>query len=171
METALPGSSSGKSLARSAILAAVRLLGSSDFADAIVDLTGMSRKTVKNLAREAATQLEDRSPHEYREVARGESRTAAEALLTGAFKRARPSELPENALIGPDALLAIVIDNEAASELSQWSEDERGYFNALAMAVAELTCAWYREARVRVPLRWQGASADCSQIRQKVSPR
>lgn len=129
-----------------AVKAALRLVGGADLADAIADLTGLSRKRVRALVAQAVKDLDDTETEEFRALPSRAERSPAERLLVQAFTRAaaaRTGDIPVAALTGPDQLMRLVTDDETASELMQWSEDEQGYFRAIAQRVAQLTCAWY----------------------------
>ncbi|WP_143465523.1 NACHT domain-containing protein [Kribbella sp. ALI-6-A] len=146
MEGGLPGSATGKPMGAAVVKAALRLVGGADLADAIADLTGLSRKRVKALVAQAVIDLSDTGPEEFRALPSHAERSPAEHLLVQAFTRAaatRKGDIPVAALIGPDQLVRLVTDDETVSELTQWSENEQGYFRALAHRVAELTCGWY----------------------------
>lgn len=146
MEGGLPGSATGKPIGAAVVKAALRLVGGADLADAIADLTGLSRKRVKALVAQAAMDLDDTEPEEFRALPSREERSPAEQLLVQAFTRAaaaRKGDLPVAALTGPDQLIRLVTDDDTASELSRWSEDEQSYFRAVAQRVAQLTCDWY----------------------------
>ena len=151
VDAALPGSSSGKPLSVALAKAALRLLGGSDVADAVADLTGISRKRVSAIVRAASRELEAQSSHEFRELdGRRGDRIAAEVLLTEAFRRAAATannqkDVPIAALEGPSALVGLIVDERARAQLADLSEDERGYFLALTHTVADLTCGWYME--------------------------
>lgn len=146
MEGGLPGSATGKPIGAAVVKAALRLVGGADLADAIADLTGLSHKRVKALVAQTVKDLDDTRPEEFRALPSSEERRPAEQLLVRAFTRAattRRGDIPIAALTGPEHLVRLVTDNETASELKQWNEDEQGYFRALAQGVAQLTCTWY----------------------------
>jgi hypothetical protein len=71
MATQLPGSSSGRTAGLSVTKAGLRLIGGTDLADVIADLTGLSARRVKSLARDGTRQLQQSGQvkHEYRKVA------------------------------------------------------------------------------------------------------
>lgn len=146
MEGGLPGSATGKPMGAAVVKAALRLVGGADLADAIADLTGLSRKRVKALVAQAVIDLADTGQEEFRALPSHAERSPAEHLLVQAFTRAaatRKGDIPVAALIGPDQLVRLVTDDETVSEFTQWSENEQGYFRALTHRVAGLTCAWY----------------------------
>ncbi|MGL5826780.1 MAG: hypothetical protein ACRCYU_18515 [Nocardioides sp.] len=145
MDPVLPGSASGKPLGLGLTKAALRLIGGQDLADTIADLTGLSHKKVRTLARTAAEHLETQFPGEFSEHA--DAWRPAEELLVAAFKRAAtgPSAIPVAALMGATHLVKLIEDAETVAELATWSEDEHGQFQGLARAVADLICRWYRE--------------------------
>lgn len=147
--TQLPGSSSGKTLGVSAAKAGLRLVGGSDLADVIADLTGLSTRRVKSLAREGTRRLQQsgQMAHEYREVTVN-SYSAMEAAVGSAFRRAveRGKEaVPVAALAGTDDLIDAVTDRVLRHEMNGWSRDEAAYAAALTREVARLCRAWYLE--------------------------
>jgi len=145
VERGLPGSGSGKTLGTGVVKAVLRLLGGADLADAIADLTGISRKRVNALVRDATKNLRDTAPHEFGNLAGPHESSPAEALLVDAFTRVatRSRDIPVAAIRGADRLVQLIMDDHVTSELATWSEDEQAYFRALAVHVAELTCRWY----------------------------
>lgn len=143
MDQGLEGSSSGKSLGQGALKSALRLLGGADLADAIADLTGLSRTTVQQLARQAVKQLNQESTSEFREIESGWE--APEAVLVEAFQRKRRDEVPVAALQGSGTLLDLILDDAVRAEVTTWTDSERGYFLAVASKVADLACVWYRD--------------------------
>ena len=149
MATQLPGSSSGKTAGLSVAKAGLRLIGGTDLADAIADLTGLSARRVKALARDGTQQLQQSGQvkHEYREVT-ANSYSAMELSVVDAFTRAveRDKEaVPVAALAGVDDLVDTVTDPVLRHEMSGWSQDEAAYAAALTGAVAQLCRAWYLE--------------------------
>jgi hypothetical protein len=143
MTHALEGSSSGKALGQSALKSALRLIGGADLADAIADLTGLSRVTITQLARQAVDQLMEVSLTEFREIE--PTWQGPEAVLVEAFKRQAMNKVPVAALQGAATLLEVVVDQQVQAEVGTWSDAERAYFFAVASKVADLTCLWYRD--------------------------
>lgn len=145
MERGLPGSSAGKPVGTALVKTALRLVGGADLADAIADLTGLSRKRIKSLVRGAAKNLGETAPSEFHNLPSTSDRSPAEELLVTAFARAASGRrnVPVAALSGADHLVRLVVDDEVTTELAEWGEDEQAYFRGLARQVAELTCHWY----------------------------
>ena len=126
--------------------AVLRLMGGADLADLIADVTGISKKKVSTLAAQASQDLRARAPREFTALDSSLERSPAEELLLQAFSRvAKLPQVPVAALEGPTALVELILDDEITGQLTTWSEDEEGYFRALALAVAELTTKWYLE--------------------------
>ena len=149
MATQLPGSSSGKTVGLSAAKAGLRLVGGTDLADAIADLTGLSARRVKSLARAGTRRLQQSGQveHEYREVP-SNSYSAMESAVVSAFRRAVERDqqaVPVAALTGVDDLIDTVTDPELRHEMGEWSQDEAAYGVALTREVAQLCRAWYLE--------------------------
>lgn len=129
-------------------MAGLRLVGGTDLADALADLTGFSARRIKTLATNARRRVQQ-------SVGAGECDElerifypAAEQAIIDAFQRAVAQDqrtVPVQALAGVDELLSAVIDGRLREELSQWSMDEANYFNLLLRAVAQLCCDWYLE--------------------------
>jgi len=145
----LPGSSSGKQFGLSVAKAGLRLIGGSDLADSIADLTGLSTRRIKSLARDGARRLQPGGEidHEYREVPVGSYR-AMESAVVSAFQRAVARDqhaIPVAALAGVDDLLGTVNDQALQREMRDWSQDEVAYAVALAREVARLCRTWYLE--------------------------
>lgn len=147
--TQIPGSSSGNTLGLSIAKAGLRLVGGSDLADTIADLTGLSARRVKSLARDGTRRLQQSGQieHEYREV-KPDSYSAMESAVVSAFRRAverDPQVVPVAALTGIDDLLDAVTDSVWSNEMRQWSQDEAAYAIALMRQVAQLCREWYLE--------------------------
>jgi len=145
----LPGSSSGKQLGLSVAKAGLRLIGGSDLADSIADLTGLSTRRIKSLARDGARRLRPGGEidHEYRDVPVG-SYSAMESAVVNAFQRAVARDqqaIPVAALAGVDDLLGTVNDQVLQREMRDWSQDEVAYAVALTREVARLCRTWYLE--------------------------
>ncbi|WP_433018934.1 hypothetical protein [Kribbella sp. CA-294648] len=153
MGVVLPGSGSGRSWGVAFTKAALRLIGGADLADAIMDLTGLSRKRVNQLVAKAGRELEVNADHEFAQVDESTTYLAAEALAVEAFASTTRSLRPQSgqqaimvkALMGPDELAALVTDALHPGRTDAWAPDELAYFHALVRRIAELICAWYRD--------------------------
>jgi len=147
MTTHLPGSNSGKAISLTVTKAVFRLVGGSDLADAIADLTGLSARKVKSLAREGAQRLHESGQveHELRGGPTGDY-SAMESAIVSAFRRAVERDeqaVPVAALTSVDDLVETVSDAALRREVGDWSEDEAAYAVALTRQVAQLCRAWY----------------------------
>lgn len=145
----LPGSSSGKQFGPSVAKAGLRLIGGADLADCIADLTGLSTRRIKSLARDGARRLQPGGDfvHEYRQVPVG-SYSAMESAVVSAFQRAVARDqqaIPVAALAGVEDLLDTVKDQTLQREMRDWSQDEVAYAVALTREVARLCRTWYLE--------------------------
>ena len=87
MGEALPGSSSGRSIGEAVSKAALRLLGGSDLADAITDMTGIGRKTIKTLVRDATERMDRERAGEFSHLGLFD-RKAAETMVVRAYQGA-----------------------------------------------------------------------------------
>jgi hypothetical protein len=152
MGAALPGSGSGRSLGLGFTKVALRLIGGADLADAIVDLTGLSRKSIKGLTAKAVRELQQNAGHEYAQLETASVSPAAEDLLNEAFSKTAAALRPQiqqtilvRALMGSDELARLVTSAVSPARFDGWSEDELNYFHELVRRVAELACQWYRD--------------------------
>lgn len=144
---ALPGSGSGKAFGIAATKSVLRLMGGPDLADVIADWTGIGRQTIDGVVNDAANRLRENGHAEFREVKDSGDRSQAELLLIEAFKRAATRQLPAASLRGPDVLAELLLQDEIRDELARpsWTDDQRGYFNALVQTATSLVCRWYLE--------------------------
>ena len=117
MDHMLPGSSSAKSVGKAVLMAATRLVGGSDLAEAIAEVTGLSRMSVRRMAQKATESLNMQSTDEFRELGSREQTVWAESLLVEAFSRAAARDFQVAALMGPDDLLSLIIDDRVQAEL------------------------------------------------------
>ena len=129
-------------------MAGLRLIGGSDLADAIADLTGIGRKQVKGFAREGIARLSDEGRHEF-SAFDATKRKAVELAVVEAFEAAAATSQPTDrtdiavaALMGVTELTNLVLECSRI-EASDWSDDDRGYFSRLTGTIATLTCHWY----------------------------
>lgn len=144
----LPGSSSGLQLGTVAVKAALRMIGGSDFADVIGDLTGLGAKRVGKLAREAAGNLGVGASTEFSGLHES-SRFAVENAVAESFRTAVTVASAERnfvvaAVMGATELSDFVSEH-SDFDPGDWSADEAGYFRALTRAVSSLTCDWYAQ--------------------------
>lgn len=149
MTAKLPGSSSGMTFGLTAAKAGLRLIGGTELADVIADLTGLSARRIKSLAREASRRLQQSGvvEHEYREVPPA-SHSLVEAAVIDAFRRASARDhqtVPVAALTGVDDLIHAATDPTLRREMADWSRDETAYAVALTREVAGLCRQWYLE--------------------------
>ncbi len=147
MPEELPGRSS-PSIPVALTKVALRLIGASDLADAIGDLTGLGRTSIDSLVRTAKTQISDRASAEFTAVGDAD-REWAESMLSRTYVRlaadpARP--VMSESLIGAEAVAnladaATSVDDRRVLDSS--SDDVRAYVTAVSEAIAYLISQWY----------------------------
>ena len=152
MGAVLPGASSNVSLGTGLTKAALRLLGGPDLADAVADLAGLERKSVRALAESAGETLTADAGHEFTQLGGDTARTAAEELvvelfssLAGSLRPADPRAFAVAALMGSEGLVRLLLEQLTPTRLDGWSPDESLYFYALLHRTVELTVAWYEK--------------------------
>ncbi|KJL23706.1 hypothetical protein [Microbacterium foliorum] len=127
---------------------ALRLIGASDLADAIGDLTGLGRTSIDSLVRTAKTQIADRASAEFTAVGDAD-REWAESMLSRTYVRlaadpARP--VMSESLIGAEAvarLAGAATSVEDLRVLDSSSDDVQAYVTAVSEAIAYLISQWY----------------------------
>lgn len=126
-------------------MSAQRPIAGSDLARAISDLTGLSRKAVRRLAREACKAIRGGGPHEFQKFRTFNALGKVETALCEAFGRASPRPLRVAALVGPPEMLHLLEDDQLDIKTRKWSSNERVYFAALSASLADWrrtgTCA------------------------------
>ncbi|CAN7407372.1 hypothetical protein LJR042_002568 [Microbacterium maritypicum] len=147
MAEALPGKSS-PNIPVALTKVALRLIGASDLADAIGDLTGLGRKSIDTLVRTAKSQISDHASAEFVAVGQAD-REWAESMLSRTYVRlatdpARP--VMSEGLIGAEAVARladamIVADDRRV--LNSSSDDVQAYVTAVSEAIAYLISQWY----------------------------
>lgn len=149
MGTALPGSEGKAQIGFGVAKAVLRLVGGSDLADAISDLTGLGRIQVQDLARQSAQSLGHVYTQEFREVSQGDIEWA-EGAVTRMFQTlasAPNKRIAKESLVGAKALTSLAfsvgLSEEDRTTLISGSIDAQAYFRALSSGVAHLIAAWY----------------------------
>lgn len=149
MRTTLPGQAGVGQVGVGLAKAALRLVGGTDLADAISDLTGLGRVSVQDLARRASVDLQEVSEHEFRSLTQGD-REWVECAIVRAYQnlaREPHKRIAKEALIGSGALTSLAfsagLSDEDRLTLGQISLDASAYFRSLSNGVARLISAWY----------------------------
>lgn len=147
MHAELPGRSSTSAPIALAKVA-LRVMGISDVADAIGDLTDLGRAHIDALVRKAERGLSDRPSGEFARVGQAD-REWAEGVASRSFialstdpKRRIMSE----SLIGPEAVAQLAraaMTSTDQHEVDLASEDVRAYLETLFEAIAFLVSDWY----------------------------
>lgn len=128
--------------------AALRFLGKSDISDAIGDLTGIGKKSIKSLVKSSLQALNEGPASEYSAVS-AEDRQWVEAVLTRAYSRLvelHAREVIVESLVSTEALVQLAeraMTDGDIRDLEKSSEDVRGYMNGLSRAIATVVSKWY----------------------------
>lgn len=129
--------------------AAVRLLGGSDLADAVADLTGLRRVRIETLAERAAAALQPHAAVEFREVS-DTDRQWAEGVVLRSYQHLardpRQSLVTEIVVGGAEEVSRLALKSMPAGDaraVEQASDDVRSYLYQLSTTVALLVRNWY----------------------------
>lgn len=148
MGTFLPGDKTGQT-AIGVTKAALRLMGGTEFADLIGDLTGLGRIRIEGLVRRAEADLAVDQGHEFQSLAMADKEWCEATLLR---TYARVAHQPDRALIreslvGASAITSLVINTMSDLDrrtLTRASDDMAAYFNGLSCSAANLVSNWYQ---------------------------
>ncbi|BDZ50229.1 hypothetical protein GCM10025867_24700 [Frondihabitans sucicola] len=147
MSTALPGKNS-PAISITLLKAALRLVGGSDLADAIGDVTDLRGVQIESLVSRANEELAHRSAAEFTAVAPAD-REWAEDVLTRTFSKLASDprqQIIRESLVGPSAMARLVRDEMSAADQAEArnaSADTRAYLAALSESIAFLVSTWY----------------------------
>src|SRR5690606_38758379 len=119
----------------------LRLLGVSELADAIGDLTGLRRTTISSLVRDAQNQITEHSYAEFTAIGSAD-REWAEDLLSRTYIRLATDptcQVMGESLIGATAVARLAdeaMTAEERREVDAASNDVRAYLSALSESIA-----------------------------------
>lgn len=151
LSSPLPGKASAPT-GVAVLKASLRIIGVSDLADVIGDLTGVGRATVETLAARAVSYLDEHASEEFRELGAAD-REWVQGVVSRCYQRLASDperRMVRESVVGSAQLSRLAIESMSDADtaaVEQANDDARAYLVALSETIASLVTRWYESDR------------------------
>lgn len=132
--------------------ASLRIIGGSDLADVIADLTGIGRATVETLTARAASFLNQHASEEFRELGAAD-REWVQGVVSRCYQRLASDperRMLRESVVGSGQVSRLALESMSDADtaaVEQANDDARAYLVALSETIASLVSHWYESDR------------------------